>query len=440
VKSLLSRLSLGLGLSLVLLFAAQWWIVDVVVKSLTENQIVTRLEHDTESILAAAEFSEQGKLQIEDEHINLIYQRPFSGHYYSLKVDQEKTLFSRSLWDKQFPVYREVSEPQHLVGPDNQTLLAIMRDYFKEGHKLHIVVAEDISPLLQQLDHFEKRYAVLSMLMLLFVLALQAVIARVSLRPLKLVIKDMKQLEMGEIARLREEVPEEVRPLVREFNQLLQLMRERLDRSRAALGNLAHALKTPLTVLTRLEDSDELQQYDQVRRQLRDQTGEMRQMIERQLKRARLAGASTPGLHFEAVKELEGLAQILRQIYGERGIDIDLNLPDAKVYPGDREDMLELFGNLLDNACKWAANRVRVTVTESPGLSITIEDDGPGCPRELRQELAQRGRRLDESTAGHGLGLAIVRDIVENYQGELSFGESEALGGFRVDVTLPGRG
>jgi signal transduction histidine kinase len=216
-------------------------------------------------------------------------------------------------------------------------------------------------------------------------------------------------------------------------------MQDRLERSRSALGNLAHALKTPLTVLVQLEDSETVRQQPQLRQQLTEQTGTIRQIIDRQLKRARLAGVSTPGLMFEPGREFEGLVTILKQIYGERGLEIELDIPPDKSFAGDREDMLELFGNLLDNACKWASSRVLVTVSDAPGLEVSVEDDGPGCPPELREQLSQRGRRLDESTAGHGLGLAIVRDIVEYYQGTMEFGQSDKLGGFRVDVALPGK-
>ena len=439
MKSLLGRLGLGLSLSLILLFGGQWWLVNAAVKDVAEEYVVTRLGHDSESILAAISFSDQGGVILDQALVDMIYQTPFSGHYYLVKSKQQQ-LRSRSLWDKDFPAFNHVEVSQHLSGPDGQSLLVIVRDYRKAGHDLSIAIAEDMSPQLEDLEHFGQRYALMSLLVLIVVLALQATIAKISLRPLRLVIDDMRRLELGELSALREEVPAEIHSLVREFNRLSQLMRERLERSRAALGNLAHALKTPLTVLVRLEDSPTLQQQPEVQRQLKDQTETMRQIIDRQLKRARLAGTSMPGLHFEPAKEFSGLVDILNQIYAERGIKIRLNIPAHKSFAGDREDMLELFGNLLDNACKWAKQNVLLTVHNGAGLEISVEDDGPGCPAELRQELDQRGRRLDETTIGHGLGLAIVRDIVEHYQGKLVFGQSEKLGGFRVDVSLPGRG
>ncbi len=436
MRSLLARLSLGLGLSLIVLFALQWWVVNTAARSLAESYVVSRLEHDAESFLANIDFPADGVMKFDANHYNPIYYVPFSGHYFLLQ-SAEQLQRSRSLWDQEFPAYVVTDEPQYLAGPESQRLLVIVREYYKQGNALRIVVAEDMTPLQHQLDQFEQYYALISLVVMILVILLQAGIAKRSLRPLGFVIDDMKRLEVGEVAELREDVPDEVQPLVKEFNHLLQLMRQRLERSRSALGNLAHALKTPLTVMMQLEETDVLKQQPQLQGQLKDQTIQIRQIIDRQLKRARLAGVSTPGLSFDAAKELEGLAQVLRQIYADRGLQIELDISADKFFAGDREDMMELFGNLLDNACKWANQCVLLTVYDKPGLVVSVEDDGPGCAPELRQQLDQRGQRLDESTAGHGLGLAIVRDIVEHYQGSLVFTESDALGGFRVDVVLP---
>lgn len=438
MRSLLARLSLGLSLSLIVLFVLQWWVVNTAARTLTEAYVISRLGHDADSILSIVDFSVAGKIEFDANRYDSIYRMPFSGHYYLLQSG-EQLQRSRSLWDQAFPAYAMTDEPQYLPGPESQQLLVIVREYTKQGRSLRVVVAEDMNPLKQQLRAFDQRYALISLVVMVLVILLQAGIAKRSLRPLGLVINDMKHLEAGELTELREEVPDEVLPLVKEFNHLLQLMRQRLERSRAALGNLAHALKTPLTVMVQLEENEVLQQRPQLQTEFRDQTNQIRQIIDRQLKRARLAGVSTPGLNFETAKELAGLAQVLRQIYADKDLQIELKVPFNKSFAGDREDMMELFGNLLDNACKWAGRHVLLTVYDKPGLVVSVQDDGPGCAPELRQRLDQRGQRLDESTAGHGLGLAIVRDIVEHYQGSLVFGQSDQLGGFRVDVNLPGR-
>jgi signal transduction histidine kinase len=136
-------------------------------------------------------------------------------------------------------------------------------------------------------------------------------------------------------------------------------------------------------------------------------------------------------------EEIPALVEVLDRIHQGKGLEIRCRIPPQAVFVGDREDLLELLGNILDNACKWAHQRVLVTVQAQPGLAVVIEDDGPGCPPEVLKQLAGRGVRIDESTAGYGLGLAIVKDIVKQYSGDIRFGRSSQLGGFQVEVSLP---
>ena len=311
--------------------------------------------------------------------------------------------------------------------------------FHKQRREIVITVAEDMTPLEDDLHEFQLHYTLTTLVVLFVVVILQSLLLKRGLHPLEQVRDDVVRLEQGEVLRLREEVPREVRPLVVEFNRLLELMQQRLNRSRTALGNLAHALKTPLTVLVRLADSEAMQSQPELQAQLREQSGKIRQLLDYQLKRARLAGASAPGWQFRLHEELTPLVETLQRIYADKHLTIEMKLPQGKLFAADREDLLELFGNLLDNACKWAVQRVALTVVESEGLEFTLEDDGPGAPAELRDQLTQRGVRLDESTLGHGLGLAIVKDIVDQYGGEIRFDQSQALGGFFVQVTLPGR-
>jgi signal transduction histidine kinase len=163
----------------------------------------------------------------------------------------------------------------------------------------------------------------------------------------------------------------------------------------------------------------------------------MRRMIDRELKRARLAGEGPSGARFLVESEVPPLMDALRQMYREKNLKLESRIPAAHSFAGDREDMLELIGNLLDNACKWARNRVRLTVETAPGLAVAIEDDGPGVSSGQLDRLIKRGVRLDESAAGHGLGLSIVNDIIRQYGGELDFDRSPDLHGLRVRVRLP---
>ena len=244
-------------------------------------------------------------------------------------------------------------------------------------------------------------------------------------------------MRRGETRKLDENAPTEVQPLVLEINRLVELLSQRIERSRNALGNLAHALKAPLTVMTNAANSQEFKDQPDQRSLLLEQTDYMRQLVDRELKRARLAGVSEPGKLFNISKDLAPMISMLESIYREKDLALDINMPENAVCNLDREDMMELFGNLLDNACKFANNMVRFTAINSHSLIVTVEDDGVGVEEDKIDELLKRGVRIDESTLGHGLGLSIVKDTVTHYKGKLEMGRSEDLKGFKITITLP---
>jgi signal transduction histidine kinase len=272
---------------------------------------------------------------------------------------------------------------------------------------------------------------------LVLLIVMQSLIVRLGLVSLHRVRRDITRLERGEIGQLGEAVPAEVRPLVREMNRLLRVLEQRLKRSRNTLRNLAHALKTPLTLVMQLAEGEDMRTVPQVRDQLIEHTTVLHHRLERELRRARLAGAVPSRQQLRLAEEISLLVEALRSIHHDKELDIACHIPPQAVFVGDREDVLELLGNLLDNACQWAHHRVVCTIQEQPDLTVVIEDDGPGCPPEVLKQLIRRGVRVDESIPGHGLGLAIVKDIVEQYGGDISFGRSSQLGGFQVCVTLP---
>ncbi|WP_259332762.1 ATP-binding protein, partial [Pseudomonas sp. FW305-17] len=232
------------------------------------------------------------------------------------------------------------------------------------------------------------------------------------------------------------EVPSELQPLVDQINHLLTHTEDSLRRSRNALGNLGHALKTPLAVLISLAASERLQALPEVRAQMREQLEQIQQRLARELNRARLAGDALPGAQFDCDAELPGLLATLGMIHGE-GLLLERDAPPGLLLPWDREDLLELLGNLLDNACKWADSEVRLGIAPTTeGYQLMVDDDGPGIPEAQRLQVLERGSRLDEQVDGHGLGLGIVRDIVEAWGGRIALLESP-LGGLRVSIELP---
>ncbi len=439
MNSLQRLLQLGLTLSLMLLMPMLWWAGSLAVRGLGEDLIGSRLEHDAESLLSAITFTGADHSPVELEYINPIYKRPFSGHYYSIRMADGSIQSSRSLWDQTLDL--QVVEPGdtaqwYASGPSGQNLLVWARHYQKQGHAFTLAVAEDLTPLERHLSLFQWIFAGLSLAALLILLVVQQRVIRQSFKRLDTVRADMQSLEQGEIGALSQDVPDEILPLVQEFNRLLELLAQRLSRSRNALGNLAHALKGPLNLLVQYLDSKELDDHPELRAQMRTQQERILKLMERELKRARLAGSGSPGYRFNAQQELPDLIEVLRQIHHKRQLDIQWQVMADTPTFGDREDMLELMGNILDNACKWAKTTVLCSITGAETIKITIEDDGPGCSEQEAKQLARRGTRLDETVEGHGLGLAIAKDIVKLYNGKIVFSQSRKLGGLSVTIEL----
>ncbi|MEH6365169.1 MAG: ATP-binding protein, partial [Pseudomonas marincola] len=271
---------------------------------------------------------------------------------------------------------------------------------------------------------------------LFVLLLLQRWLVHRALRPLEQTRKQIAQLQQGQRAELDNEVPEELLPLVGQINHLLAHTEETLKRSRNALGNLGHAMKTPLAVLFSLASREELVQLPEIRKNLEDQLEQIEQRMGRELGRARLAGDVLPGAYFDCDRELPSLVSTLAMIH-RRDINLQWHAKPGLRLARDREDVLELLGNLLDNACKWANSQVELRIeTTAQGYYIWVDDDGPGIAEEKRSEVLSRGIRLDEQVSGHGLGLGIVRDIVEAWGGSIELEQSD-LGGLRVQITLP---
>lgn len=436
-----------LGASLALIMIGVFLILGIGMSlsfhTLMEGYMLSRLEHDAESLLGALLLQPGiADIDLRAGRMNPVYQRPFSGHYYVISIDG-RTWRSRSLWDQTLALPAvAVGETARLraTGPEDQLLLVHVAGFRKAGHDLSIAVAEDLSPIRAEVRKFQLRYGLFGALALALLLVSQRQILKLGLVPLRRTRTEIAEMERGERERLSETVPEEILPVVRQVNGLVATLRQRLSRSRNAMGNLAHALKTPLTLLGQIADRDDVFRDAATAAQMRDQVAVLRKLLDRELKRARLAGAAATGTRLDLRTELEALVAVLRQLYRERDLQLELDLPASLPLAADREDMHELFGNLLDNACKWARSRVRVRhVRSGDGLVIRVEDNGPGRNPEELADLDRRGVRIDEDAVpGHGLGLAIAQDIVQHYGGRLRLGRSADLGGFLAEVELGG--
>lgn len=436
MRSIQARLRVGLvaillvaGLVLVLGGA---WLVDHALRRYLE----TGLRGETENLLAALVRGPHG-LQLDEGRLGSLYTRPLSGRYFLIEIPALDIRWrSRSLWDAQLQAPPRSGLSETLAdGPSGQRLLTYRADYQRYGQTVRVVVADDYNPLLTNLTRILAFGALLGLATLLLVLLLQRLIVRRALRPLDQVREQIAQLHQGRRSTLDAGVPIELAPLVEEMNALLRHTEDGLKRARHGIGNLGHALKTPLAVLTSLAERPELQALPEQREVLREQLARIRQRLERELRRARLAGEALPGAHLDAA-ELRELCLLLNRLHGEH-LRFDCHLPEGLRLPWDREDLLELFGTLLDNAGKWADRQVRLEVAQrEEGYLIRIEDDGPGVPEAQRAAILERGSRLDEAVAGHGLGLGIAKDIVEGCGGALAL-ETSRLGGLAVVIRLP---
>ncbi len=436
MRSIQAKLSTGLLLSLIVAFSALWLLVSVSVQFMAKEYIASRLEHDAEMLLNAINFND-GVLTLDETRVDLIYNQPFSGHYYVVESGGQ-SVHSRSLWDYRLNVSPvDTGQQVHLLqqGPDQQSLLTMSLGYKKHNNSLTISIAEDLGPINKNIDQFKYWFSAMAIGMLLLLVFIQALILRKSLLPLKKMHAELKLLQQGKLSKLSSEAPDELRPLINEVNHLLAVMRQRLRRSRDALSDLAHAIKKPLTVIRQVTENDAVPAA--TRETLLQQAGDIYQISDRILKRARLAGHSHTGALFSFTDDLPALIKTLDMMYADKALQLTTKVEGDIVLPLDREDMLELLGNLLDNACKWAAHKVMLTVSVDSEIRICIEDDGPGTDMEKINELAKRGVRLDEKVQGHGFGLAITADIVNDYHGRISFECSDELGGFKVAITLP---
>ncbi|NOQ69374.1 MAG: GHKL domain-containing protein [Gammaproteobacteria bacterium] len=437
MQSIQSKLSTGLLLSLIIAFSALWILVSISVQFMANEYIASRLEHDAEMLLNAINFDNNGVLAVDETRIDLIYNQPFSGHYYVINSGSQ-SINSRSLWDHKLKVAAVNTGQQSRTlqyGPDQQSLLFISGGYKKQGNRLTISIAEDLNPINKNINQFKYWFSAMAFGMLLILVLLQVFILRKSLKPLTKMHAELKLLQQGQLNKLNTESPSELQPLINEVNHLLNIMEQRLRRSRNALSDLAHAIKKPLTVIKQITDQDTIP--DTTKTTLIKQTNDIYQISDHILKRARLAGHSHTGALFSFSDDLPALIKTLDMMYASKTLLLTSNVPDNVHCPVDREDMLELLGNLLDNAYKWAAHKIVLTVNINSDLHICIEDDGPGTNLGKISELSKRGVRMDEKIQGHGFGLAITTDIVNDYNGHISFKHSSDLGGFKADITLP---
>ena len=415
------------------------------------NNLHDRLQNYVVAYLAGTEVSRYGKVLLPDAPPDPSFSRPGSGLYAVVLGDKDFRWESSSAIGRDFSFLRELAPGQsRFVGPVDTRMGRLYYYAFgvawdvpdKKPLKLTFMVA-------QTEDQFEGENAVyrrtlVGMLSILGVMliVLQLLLLRWSLTPLRKVATDMARVERGKSDHLDSQYPLELTALTERINAFIDSEREQRTRTRNTLADLAHSLKTPLAVIrSRLESAGN---EPNLRGDVLDQVRRMDELVAYQLARAATSGRQTFASAVPIAGHAEDLVRSLEKVYAAKNVLCEFEMDEGAAFYGEQGDLLELMGNLLENAFKWAGHRVLLVVKaqpqagrQRPGLWLSVEDDGPGIVEDKIEKVLQRGVRGDERVQGHGIGLSIVQDIVKAYRGELVVDRSPELGGARFSVNLP---
>ncbi len=385
-----------------------------------------------------------------------LFEVPNSGWYWQVKpldIPTAKSLVSQSLatgtvkspYELQFPADKTGKRWMNTAGPDGKTIRIVevinSIGYQADRPRYSIVVAGPYDWIEDLIGQFSYRLAIALSLAGLGLLAVTLVQIQFGLAPLRRVERDLAAVRSGEAKELDSELPAEIEPLQIELNALLKSNQDIVDRARTQVGNLAHALKTPLAVIT-----NEARDHDsEFASKVAEQAQLMRTQVNHYLERAQMAArASVIGRVTPVAPVAEALGRTLERINRDKGVSVTVACPDTFRFQGEKQDLEEMLGNLLDNACKWCDSKVTLTVQQiaatprqpSRRLLVLVEDDGPGLTAEQRDKIGKRGMRLDETKPGTGLGLSIVADIATSYRGTMVL-DASSLGGLLVRLDLP---
>jgi signal transduction histidine kinase len=373
---------------------------------------------------------------------------PFSGWYWQIKpldAASGPTFLSDSLLDQQLSLPSDAGTPpdQNLMwhayrpGPEGQRLRVVEREIRLKGENspaYSYTVAGDAKEIDNDLADFTTLLIVALTVLGFGLVAATLFQVRFGLMPLRAVRHDLAAIRSGNAEQLEGELPDEIRPLQQELNALIQSNREIVERARTHVGNLAHALKTPLSVIS----NEARGKRSPLARKVVEQTEIMRTQISHHLNRARVAARSGAIGDITDVGEvLQGLKRALDRIYENRQVNLKVSCGEGLKFQGEKQDFEEMAGNLMDNACKWARSEVSVRAVRK-GASrflLTVDDDGPGLDAAERAQVMKRGQRLDESQPGSGLGLSIVADLADLYRGRFALRPSKQ-GGLQARLEL----
>ena len=449
-SSLALRLFLSATAWTVVILFATGIILSSIYRDAVERSFDRRLGVYLRTLVADVVAPEQSADRAEPTLGEPLFDLPLSGWYWQvtrLGATKPDVRSSRSLWDSNLPVVDDAEAPVgadgtrhgYVTGPEEQRLRIVERnvDLGEDGRYL-IAVAGDPQEIDDETRAFDQALIITFGTLTLVLIFITMFQVRFGLAPLKRISESLAAIRAGTAERLEGNFPVEIAPLARETNALLDANREIVERARTHVGNLAHALKTPLSVIF---NEAAARGDDSFAAKVIEQTNIMRDQIAHHLERARLAARlKVVGSVTEVVPVVTALTRTMEKIYQPRGIAIDFHAPAQVRFRGERQDLEEMVGNLVDNACKWAQLRVSVEVVPDaavrPMVRIVVDDDGPGLSPGQRDQVARRGRRLDETKPGSGLGLSIVVELSTLYGGSVSL-STAPIGGLRAELVLP---
>ena len=435
-NSLAARLFLSAALWSLLILAAAGIILSTVQQRVSERAFDDRLGVYLKSLVADVASPNEAD---RNDHSGISEPRfdlPLSGWYWQVtRLDRlpHEIKGSVSLFGGQLPSLPDAPSSSgtvregYVAGPDNQALRMVEQsiDLGDDGRYL-VQVAAPADTIVETVRTFRLTMIVTFVLLGLALVVTTFFQVRFGLRPLALLRQEIGAIRTGERQRIAGHYPDDLAPLARELNLLIDSNEAILERARKEVGNLAHALKTPLSVIV-----NESQEDTPLASKVREQAAVMRDQVNWYLERARAAArAGTLGSVTEMAPVIAGLVRAFEKIYHDRALTFAVDVPHDLKFRGEKQDLEEMAGNLIDNACKWASSHISIAASlTGDGFAILrVTDDGPGLPEQARTDALARGKRLDESKPGSGLGLSIVADLVVLYGGALTLSAAEPTG------------
>ncbi len=416
------------------------------------KELQDRLQNYVVAYLAGTEVGRSGKVLLPDTPPDPRFSQPGSGLYALALGENGAKLESPSAIGRDFAFLKRLEPGQsQFVGPIDTRMGRLYYYAYgvaldtseKKSVKLTFMVAQAEDQLEGQNAVFRRSLIFWLATLGVMLILLQLLLLRWSLTPLRKVASDMSRVERGEAEHLDSRYPLELTGLTERINAFIDSEREQRTRYRNTLADLAHSLKTPLAVIrSRLESTDG--NLSPLRNDVLDQVRRMDELVAYQLARAATTGGQTFATAIPIAGHAEDLVQSLEKVYAAKNVLCEFDIDEGAAFYGEQGDLLELMGNLLENAFKWAGHRVLLVVKvepatgrQRPGLRLSVEDDGPGIDDDKIEKVLQRGVRGDERVQGHGIGLSIVQDIIKAYRGDLSVDRSPEFGGARFSVRLP---